>query len=65
MNKIELINKELNKIDGLAMFDDMINPQIKPAKNTLFIMGKIVDTNFTCTAKEYRVFADSDLSIIL
>ena len=65
MNQIDQIKKELNKIDGLARFEDLTNPHIKPVKNTLFIMGKIVNVNFTCVAKEYKVFADTDLSIIL
>ena len=65
MNNIEKVNTVLNKMDGLAIIHELNFIEIKPEQNTLFITGAINAELFTCKAKEYHVFADPELSIIL
>ncbi|NOZ48319.1 MAG: hypothetical protein GXO79_16315 [Chlorobi bacterium] len=65
MKNIEKVKKELEKIDELTLIHDFKQLIIQPEINKLYINGIISTTHFSCMAKEYCVFNNADISIIL
>ncbi len=65
MKNIDKVKKELKKYDSLAKNHDIRKLQILPDQNTLYVKGVINGEVFTAKAKEYSVFANNELSIIL
>ena len=65
MNNIEKVKNELKKHDCLAKYHVIENLKILPDQNTLYIKGIINGEVFTSKAKEFSVFANNELSIIL
>ena len=65
MKNIEKVKIELKKHDSLAKNHVIENLKILPDQNTLYIKGIINGEVFTCKAKEFSVFANNELSIIL